>query len=229
MQLKELLDTLKYGELSVMSWDEESNRLPQVISYINQGLINLYTKFPVLEKQVIVQQYPQISIYNLTSEYARTNTESMQYTKYILDTPFEPFTDDILLVTGLCDEYGRPIPLNDDNDPNSYFLPAFNQLQIPNANEEETTFVIYRAKPKYIEPTTKDYEQDVFLPLVLVEPLCCYVASKILGAIGSQEELARSQALNERYTALCGEVVTNNLLGNNVTSTNIKPRIRGYE
>lgn len=227
MQLKQIIDTIKYGELNTVSWEED--RVPQVISYINLALTNLYSNFPILEKQVIVQQYPQISIYNLTSEYARTNTESKQYTKYILDTPFEPFTDDILLVTGLCDEYGRPIPLNDDTDPRSYFLPAFNQLQIPNANEEETTFVIYRAAPKYIEPETDDFTQDVFLPRPLLEPLCCYVAYRTMIAIGSQEELARAQILEKRYNDLCLEVATNNLLGNNLMPTNIKPIIGGYE
>ena len=98
MELQQVIDTVKYGELTNISW-KACDRVPALISFLNQGLVDLYSKFPLLEKQVIIQQLPQISIYKLTRDFARTNVRSEQLHRYILDTPFEPFVEDILQIT----------------------------------------------------------------------------------------------------------------------------------
>jgi hypothetical protein len=226
MKLKDLINILRYGELTNISWDNES-RIPQVIAQINLGLLNLYSKFPILEKSVAIAQYPHISIYNLTSQYARTNTESTETYKYILDTQLDPFKDDILQITAATDEFGRSIPLNDDNAPDSWFLPAYNQLQIPNATLDETAFLIYRAKPEYIDPETKDLDIEVFMPQYLVDPLVNYVAYKIF--IGMGGENAQIAAIYQQlYEKQCMDIANSNLLNNSNSVTNIKPLIGGY-
>lgn len=226
MKLKDLINILRYGELTNISWDNES-RIPQVIAQINLGLLNLYSKFPILEKSIAIAQYPHISIYNLTSQYARTNTESTETYKYILDTQLDPFKDDILQITAATDEFGRSIPLNDDNAPDSWFLPAYNQLQIPNAALDETAFLIYRAKPEYIDPETKDLDIEVFMPQYLVDPLVNYVAYKIF--IGMGGENAQIAAIYQQlYEKQCMDIANSNLLNNSNSVTNIKPLIGGY-
>jgi hypothetical protein len=226
MKLKDLINILRYGELTNISWDNES-RIPQVIAQINLGLLNLYSKFPILEKSIAIAQYPHISIYNLTSQYARTNTESTETYKYILDTQLDPFKDDILQITAATDEFGRSIPLNDDNAPDSWFLPAYNQLQIPNATLDETAFLIYRAKPEYIDPETKDLDIEVFMPQYLVDPLVNYVAYKIF--IGMGGENAQIAAIYQQlYEKQCMDIANSNLLNNSNSVTNIKPLIGGY-
>jgi hypothetical protein len=226
MKLKDLINILRYGELTNISWDNES-RIPQVIAQINLGLLNLYSKFPILEKSVAIAQYPHISIYNLTSQYARTNTESTETYKYILDNHLDPYKDDILQITAATDEFGRSIPLNDDNAPDSWFLPAYNQLQIPNATLDETAFLIYRAKPEYIDPETKDLDIEVFMPQYLVDPLVNYVAYKIF--IGMGGENAQIAAIYQQlYEKQCMDIANSNLLNNSNSVTNIKPLIGGY-
>lgn len=226
MKLKDLISILRYGELTNISWDNES-RIPQVIAQINLGLLNLYSKFPILEKSIAIAQYPHISIYNLTSQYARTNAESTETYKYILDTQLDPFKDDILQITAATDEFGRSIPLNDDNAPDSWFLPAHNQLQIPNAALDETAFLIYRAKPEYIDPETKDLDIEVFMPQYLVDPLVNYVAYKIF--IGMGGENAQIAAIYQQlYEKQCMDIANSNLLNNSNSVTNIKPLIGGY-
>lgn len=226
MKLKDLISILRYGELTNISWDNES-RIPQVIAQINLGLLNLYSKFPILEKSIAIAQYPHISIYNLTSQYARTNTESTETYKYILDTHLDPYKDDILQITAATDEFGRSIPLNDDNAPDSWFLPAYNQLQIPNATLDETAFLIYRAKPEYIDPVTKDLDIEVFMPQYLVDPLVNYVAYKIF--IGMGGENAQIAAIYQQlYEKQCMDIANSNLLNNSNSVTNIKPLIGGY-
>lgn len=226
MQLKQLIDSVKYGELTNVSWD---NKIPALISYINQALTDLYTKFPLMEKQVVIQQYPQISMYRLTRDFARTNIKSQQLHKYILDTPFEPFEEDVLQVTGIYNEHGMPVPYNDTNNPFSYHLVSYNTVQIPNANENESTFITYKARHKYIEPTTEDMEQEVFLPSCLEEAVCTYIAYKALVSIGSADTVQLAQLYLQRYEQLCDTVKSQNVLNNYILPTNIKPMIQGFK
>lgn len=227
MQLNQIIDTVKYGELTNISWNKE-DRIPAIISFLNQGLTDLYSKYPLVEKQVIIQQYPQISIYKLTREYARTNFKSEQLHKYILDTPFEPFQEDILQITGTFDEFGHEVPLNDDNNPHSWFLSSYNTIQIPNANENETAFITYKAKHRYIEPTTEDMTQNIELPPCLEEALFTYIAYKCLVSMGSQDTVQQAQFYLQKYEQLCNTVKELNTLGNYTAPTNVKLFKRGY-
>lgn len=228
MKLRHIIDSVKYGELTNISWDSP-NRIPAIICFINQGLTDLYTRFPLLEKQVIIQQYPQISIYKLTRDFARTNHKSEQLHKYILDTPFEPFTEDILQVTGVYTEEGLSIPLNDTTNPKSFFLPSYNTIQIPNANENEATFITYKAKHNYIEPTTEDLDQEVEVPPCLAEALYAYLGYKCLVSMGSADTVQLAQLYLQRYEQLCSGTNINNTLGNLVVPTNIKAYIQGFK
>lgn len=228
MKLRHIIDSIKYGELTNISWDSP-DRIPAIICFINQGLTDLYTRFPLLEKQVIIQQYPQISIYKLTRDFARTNHKSEQLHKYILDTPFEPFTEDILQVTGVYTEEGLPIPLNDTTNPKSFFLPSYNTIQIPNANENEATFITYKAKHNYIEPTTEDLDQEVEVPPCLAEALYAYLGYKCLVSMGSADTVQLAQLYLQRYEQLCSGTNINNTLGNLVVPTNIKAYIQGFK
>ena len=225
MLLSQIIDSVKYGELNNVYTDE---KLPQIISFINLGLIQIYSKLPVVEKQVTIQEYPQISLYKLSSAYARHNHLSPLKHKYILDTPDNPFTDDVLFITCICDEHGFTIPLNDDNHRHSVFIASHDTIQIPNANENEAIFVIYRAKPRYINPQTKDLNQEVELPDYLLEALTSFIGFKAHQSIGGQEGQGTAQALYQRFTELMNQAMTDNIAGDNVMPTNIKLKMRGF-
>ena len=149
MELQRILDTLRYGELANVYTEDKQD---QLVTFINLGLTQLYSKFPILEKQIAIQQYPQISLYKLTREFARTNRDRPTpligddlcepeeplkehhhhhvIHKYILDNPHDPFMGDVLFISSVFDETGHPVPLNDDNNPHSFFTPSFDTLQI---------------------------------------------------------------------------------------------------
>lgn len=226
MKLQEIIDTLRYGVLCNISWDTDY-RIPQIIANINLGLLQLYSKFPIIEKTVAIAQFSHISIYTLTREYARTNTESTQPYKYILDHFHEPFMDDILQITSGSDEFGRPVPLNDENNPHSWFIPAFNQLQVPNAKTGETCFLTYRCKPTYIEPTTTDLNQEVYLPLPLLDALINFVAFKVFISMGG-ENTNTAQLYQQLFDKCCLDATTSNILNDHTTVTNIKAKLGGY-
>ena len=217
MLLSTIIDAVKYGELQNVYTEE---KLPQLISFINLGLIQIYSKLPIIEKQVTIQEYPQISLYKLSSMYARHNHLSSVRHKYILDTPDNPFMDDVLFITGISDEYGFDIPLNDEHHRHSIFMSSYDTIQIPNANENEAIFVIYRAKPKGINPLIKPElldKTEVILPDYLLEALTAFIGFK-----------AASQAFYQRFTELINQAIADNIAGDGVLPTNIKPRMRGY-
>lgn len=226
MKLQEIVDTLHYGVLCNISWDNEY-RVPQIIVNLNLGLLELYSKYPILEKTVAIAQYSHISIYHLTYEYARTNTVSTQTYKYILDHFHEPFEDDILQITGATDEFGRTVPLNDDNSPNSWFIPTYNQLQIPNAKTGETAFLTYRAKPEYINPANADLGQEVYLPATLLDALVNYIAYKVFLSMGG-ENAQLAQVYQQIYEKCCNDITTSNILNDHTTVSNIKPKLGGF-
>lgn len=247
MELQRILDTLRYGELANVYTEDKQD---QLVTFINLGLTQLYSKFPISEKQIAIQQYPQISLYKLTREFARTNRDKPipligdalcepeeplkehhhhhVIHKYILDNPHDPFMGDVLFISSVYDETGHPIPLNDDHNPHSFFTPSFDTLQIPNANENETSFVIYRAMPKYLKLGNYKLEDNIYLPECLLEALTSYVGFKSLQSMGGAENIQIAQALYQRFTEVCSNVITDNLLGNNVSPTNIKLKMRGY-
>ena len=89
------------------------------------------------------------------------------------------------------------------------------------------TSIIYKAKPKYIDPKTTDFDQDVYLPQILLDPLLNYVTYKIYLGLGG-ENVQLAQGYQQLYEKLCNDVAINNLLNDHSTVTNIKFVIRGF-
>lgn len=80
MLLSELFDQLTYGELSSLFMGGvdctgiQSESYPQVVSYVNMGLLAIYTRFPVHLQEVVIKLKDEVQIYYLDRKYAQTNT-----------------------------------------------------------------------------------------------------------------------------------------------------------
>jgi hypothetical protein len=168
---------------------------PKVINAINLALIELYKEFPVKEKGLVIQLYAHITNYMLHSDYADSNTTSTATWKYIQDTTFDPFVDDVIHITSVQDEDGEQLPLNTSNNTYSLYTPEYNVIQHPYPDDENAIFVAYRASPKKIPITGLDpdtYEVD--LPVSLLNLFLLFVNHKLLSSVNPQESLAK---LNE--------------------------------
>ena len=99
MKVSDVFSELVYGELSAhaiaMMGSISDTDTPRVISYINSGLLDLYTRYPLLMKELRLQQYSYITSYKLSVEHARTNSTSDKV-KYIIDSNLAPFTGDVI-------------------------------------------------------------------------------------------------------------------------------------
>jgi hypothetical protein len=140
MKLSDVINHLELGELNLsnMGGDEEDglnpNNFGKVISYINLGLIALYTKFPVKTKELFITPVEHITNYKLHTDYLVSNQESTAPYKYLNSSYDDPFTNDLALVERVFDELGCELPLNNSACCDSLFTPSYNVLQIPCPN-----------------------------------------------------------------------------------------------
>lgn len=150
MYLSKLFKQLATGELSQVAISENGNiqedSYDAIVTHLNIGLTKLYTRFPLLEKEVVIQQFAHITLYTLSSQYAYTNDDSTEPYKYIIDSEENPFEDDVLRIEQAFDEGGVPISINDEFSSNRViFTPSYDSVQIPLPEEENSIFITYRA------------------------------------------------------------------------------------
>ena len=209
MLLKEVLEHLSYSEFSQISLGgstlgaiEEADR-PAIVSFINLGLMDLYKKFSLREKAVIIQQFANISEYVIhSSNSVSVGTATYQYGK---DTVLEPFQDDLLKVQQVFSEEGVEFSLNDPTDMYSVFTPSYNTIQIQSPDDENAVSVSYRAAPVKLSTTSPDPDtMEIPLPEVLLSALLAFLAHRAHKPMASESNRAGADYLGT-YLALCAE------------------------
>lgn len=236
MKLYEVFEMLQYGELANVSVsgniDEEvgirTEDYPLLISHINLALTDLHTKFNLKEREVTIQQYEGISYYELDSKYAQSNTASMEPIKYISDSEFDPFLDDVIRINAAFNEVGCEVPINDENDCRSIFLNSYKRIQIPKPESENAIVLTYRANHPKLSVSTPDLDAEVEVPAYCVEALLSYVASRVHTQRTSQEAQGLAVNLMAKYNLICQQLEEKNVLHNSPSNTNFKLGERGW-
>lgn len=208
----------------------KNEQFPAIINALNLELTQLYSRYPVLEKDVAFRRFPEISLYHLTRRYCRSNDESKELYKYILDTRDNPFLGDVLKIENAYTESGQHIVLNDNNNPRAWFTPSFDTIQIPNTTDIDTRIAIigYKAKPEHIDPNTTDFEKDIYIPSYLEEPMIYGITMRVAERLPTQTGMQVVQMAQAKYKELCDNVDTLNLFHENNVSTNIKLGMRKF-
>lgn len=233
MQLKTVIDHLRTGEFSLANLggnDEEgvtSNNIEAIINHINIGLVNLYTKFNLHMGEIQIQQYAQIQRYKLDKKYAQSNTESTASPKYLIDTDDEPFDNNVLLVTNVYDELGCELPINDSACCNSVYTPSYNVVQIPCPEDENAITVIYRAGPNLLKVDSCDLEQEVPIPVQLLEALLYFIAYRFKATRPDVESIGESNNYFAKFEKVCESILLQGLY-NTPFRTNTKLETRGF-
>lgn len=191
MLLSEIFESISYGELANLyagtAADGEiaEKHYPKILANINLGLVELHKRFPILLKQVNIQLYEHISTYVLDKKYAQSNTSSTVTYKYIMDSSYFPFNNDVIRITRVANEDCCYYPLNTESDPLSLFTPAYNTVQIPYPIKENAIAVEYQAYPARIPLNTTDIENyEVEFPEFLLEPLLTFINYKMFTNVG---------------------------------------------
>ena len=229
MNLRQLIDHLVQNNLYQFNM-AKNEQFPAIINALNLELTQLYSRYPVLEKDVAFRRFPEISLYHLTRRYCRSNDKSKELYKYILDTKDNPFLGDVLKIENAYTESGQHIVLNDNNNPRAWFTPSFDTIQIPNTTDIDTRIAIigYKAKPEHIDPNTTDFEKDIYIPSYLEEPMIYGITLRVAERLPTQTGMQVVQMAQAKYKELCDNVDTLNLFHENNVSTNIKLGMRKF-
>ena len=235
MKLSQLFEALSYGELSSLAIGGAGSGVvpeehwPALITHINTGLTKLYSRFPLVEKELVIQQYASIKVYDLKVDFAVSNTESTEPIKYIIDSVDKPFLEDIIRINVAYGDDGKEVPLNDSGDECSWFTPSYDSVQVPEPVDETTMVLSYRAAHTRLSPDTKDPTSVlVDIPPYLEEALQCYVASRVHSLRSTQEAMSESSLYYSKYNAICKEVEQRNLVLDSRSNTNNKLDDKGY-
>lgn len=225
--LEDIFEALAYGELSQLAISKAGKiniaDQPQVISAINLALTALFSRFPLLEKEVIIQQYAHITEYILDVQYAQSNPISIDVPKYIVDSVTRPFLDDVIRITAAYDEAGKEVTLNDLSDDSGWFTPSYNSIQIPFPNSDNTSVLTYRAKhPKIPLTVSNPATVEVMMHTSLVEALLAYIANRIHTARGGEPAMKQAQQCLAKYEDICMQAELRNLLHTNDSAGNLK-------
>ena len=221
--LQEIFDDAVHGELSNHSMGTElsGNRLsPQhwnkVINLTNRILKIIYTKFFIKEDQVHIDLYDHIMNYELSSAFAKTNTDP-QYinnTKYISDSIVTPFTDNIVNIIAVYDELGREKFLNDSSEYWSLHTLTNTTITHPYPDKENTIAVSYQAlHPKIILPNviSPNFDIPLEVPTVFHNLISLYIGSKIQVNLHKEARMAEGQFYYGKYKEELNSLINGNV------------------
>ena len=211
MRLRELFKYLGSGELKhtfVNMFDTtevDPVHYKELVQHVNLGIQQLYTRFPLLEKEYIVNLEYGVSTYTLPSDLLRVNV--------------------------IYDYTGRQLPVNDENASNSVFLPSTYTLQVPWADGTDIS-VIYRAIPEDLVIDEDDLDtsldQEISVPPYMNEALFSYIEYRVRKSQGGESAIQLSQVAKQLFEASCNEIEKRNLTNNGDISTCVLPELRGF-
>lgn len=233
MNLQECLDKLARGKISNLAFCEngkvKEKFIPKVVDAINEAITRLYSQFPIKEKAVLVELYEGRTSYPLTSEHSWQNHKGElhdRYDYYIIDTPANPFQDDIQCIIEIFDDLGRRRPINDPDTPLGIMIPEPELIIVQDAIDRRTLSISYRAKHLVLSPS--DLTSTIQVPERLFGALFSYVAYLLHSDMNTQEAVANSQKYFAEYQSLINEIQLNSPLAPDKLVSDRKFMSRGW-
>ena len=226
MKVSDVLQELCYGELNTHRLAESGAISPEnysrMIHHLNMGLLALYTRFPLLVKELTLQQKSWITVYKLKKEHAVTDLSDE--VKYIIDSRFDPFIGDLIRVEEVSDEVGDVVELNSTDHTKVALTPSMDTLEIPNPTDTNVLFVTYRAK----HPQLVSVDSEILLPQHLLGALYAYTGMRVYAGGTSQEQLTKGAELESKYERICQKMELDGMVNTDVLVLNMKPYERGW-
>ena len=226
MKVSDALQELCYGELNTHRLADSGAISPEnysrMIHHLNMGLLAMYTRFPLLVKELTLQQKSWITVYKLKKEHAVTDPSNE--VKYIIDSRFDPFIGDLIRVEEVSDEVGDVVELNSTDHDKVALTPSMDTLEIPNPTDTNVLFVTYRAK----HPPLVNVDSEIMLPQHLLGALYAYIGMRVYAGGTSQEQLTKGAELESKYERICQKMELDGMVNTDVLVLNMKPYERGW-
>lgn len=226
MLLADLFENLQHGELLNIHVGGKNiggiaaEDWAGLLTHINMGLTALHRRFPIKFDEVIIQQYDEIQRYYLKPQFAKSNVNSTELIKYIEDSEYQPFKNNVIKIESVFSEYGEEYPLNDRNQTYSIYTPTFDCIEIPFNDKNNAVSVIYRANHDKIifDGMVDIMETEVQIPQSMEEALSFYVANRLLNAMGAGNNIQEANHFLSKYELACAQIETYGLVNTTATS-----------
>lgn len=241
MKLSTIFTQLTHGELSQLDIGGadgvgiQSCDYTKIVAHVNLGLVELYKRFFLKEAEVVIQQYDHIQTYYLEGKYAETSG-SDEPIKYIVDSVYQPFKDDVLKIEQVFNELGIPLIENQDGCMSCLpgqgalhpiYTPSYNSIQVPQPEKENQMIVTYRASHEEIlVPGLDPKTTEVHLPPGLLEALVLYVGARVYAGMNADQN-AEGNNYYAKFEASC-KTYTNLGLQKRDDHTNTKLDCAGW-
>jgi hypothetical protein len=216
MLLSDLFNQLAYGPLSMLNIAStgkiQPEDYPKMGSCLNTAINTMFVRLKLCtEEEVVIQLYDHITVYTIDKQFAVNGGTDEPY-KYLIDTAMEPYNNTLVKITGVYDEDGVELVLNDLSVADSVMTPRYNQIQVEEPVSTNSLAVTYLAKPATlnITPTTDLTSIELDVPDYLVLPLGYFIASLLISPIG-QEGLGEGNNYLAKYEAALMDITNNGL------------------
>ncbi|UKL14823.1 hypothetical protein C121_90 [Stenotrophomonas phage C121] len=210
MTLDDLYKQLSFGVLSSLALAGSGdgtirdNKKPAIVSFANEALLRIYTRFRLKTNTVLIEMVPHITHYHLLNRFAQTNEDSIEPYRYIIDTPGEPFIQDVIKVLGVYNSLGRNLVLSNLAEDLSVFIPEPTIVQIPNPIGGVALGVEYQAMHPTLEVCNP--KQEIELPDSMHAALYAYIAHLTYEGLEMEGAQARSANFLQKYENMCAEM-----------------------
>lgn len=235
MKIVELFRRLSFGELSNLSIANggqgqlAEEKHPQMIQYTNEGLLQIYSRFLLKEKNLILEQSEHVINYHLMREYSVSSNSAEVRHRYIVDCAESPFTEDVIKILAVYDTYGCQLPLNDLENPKSLFTPQPNTLQIGTPVDGIQLALMYQARHRVLHDTPDTImEQEITLPFFLEGALQNFVGYKTYSHMNGRENIIKGNEYLAAYEATCVNVEQRDLVNQSFHTSHSKLEQRGF-
>jgi hypothetical protein len=217
MTLEDLFRQLSFSELSNLAVGNrgdgsiKTTEHGKITLFVNEGITDLYERFVIKEKHILLQEIEGKSKYLLDSAHAISSSATTPGPHYIQDSVEEPFLNDLIKITRIIDNNGYEYTLNIEGDELSMFTPEVNILQISYPKPDRVLAIGYQAgRSKTLEPANLEDELDI--PNFLVPVLRHFVASQVYSNMNGAENFAVGQRHLSEYERKCALVRERDLL-----------------
>lgn len=204
MNLQECLNKLGRGKISNLSLCQggyvKPEHMEKVIDAINEALLRLYTAIPIKEAHKTLSIESGIDTYKLD--------------------------DDMLTVTKVFDNIGRPYAINNPEEPLHIWVSGYRFIIGKLPEDVEYFDLIYRVKHK--ELCIEELGDEVEVPENLQGALYAYVAYLLHNDMNTKEAVENAQKYLMEYQAIIDSVIQQGTINPEAILLNAKFRDRGF-
>lgn len=234
MTLEQLFNRLSLGVLSNLSIGGEGQGLIPVqhqrrmAMMLDNALIQLYSRFNLLEKELVIRVYGSWTEYPFEKKYA--DNDPTVGPKFIEDSLANPFTEDVMKILEIFNEWGEEIVMNDPGDTTSVFTPNSRLLLVPAPVEGDCYHLLYQAyHPKLVTSAPISLTQGILVPPVLLPAVEHHVAYQVFSAMNGAEAAIKGGEHLSRFEMLCAEAESRDQATTSLVQTHFKLEERGFK